>query len=149
MKNFFGRGELYQDYNNVNIIKKLRRALGRGAARWTDDGKKLEFPTHVISETPWFHVKMDGFRECYFGLHICFNEMNIISRNCFNCWKVVVRPRTVEELFKLLDLEFEYARKYDKGHIPGAINIEYTEVWMLMANYWPMIRFNLCLQRMV
>ena len=31
-----------------------------------------------------------------------FNKFNIIPRNCFNCYKVLIEPRTVMELFKLL-----------------------------------------------
>jgi hypothetical protein len=67
----------------------------------------LVHPTkmHQVIDTPWVHPKQHPEKNCELCHNILFPAFNFIPRMCLNCWKVVVRPRTVEELFKLYNLQ--------------------------------------------
>lgn len=56
---------------------------------------------------PWVYVRPAMHKRCIFWHTIAFETYNLFPVGCLNCWKVVVRPRTVEELFKLLDYQQE------------------------------------------
>jgi hypothetical protein len=113
LKNFFGEGQKYQDYNNKNILKKLKPLLQTGGATLHSDGT-VSFNVKYPIDGVWCHPKQDRTRKCFHYMQLLFDKCKMIAKRCFNCWKVVVRPRTVEELFKLLDLEIDYVRIYDK-----------------------------------
>ena len=55
---------------------------------------------------PWVMVNNDGTRECEFYKDVD-RIYNFIPPPCLCCWKVVVMPRTVRELFQLLKIELE------------------------------------------
>lgn len=55
----------------------------------------------VSSDVPWVYVRPNNTRECNFWHQIVFETYGLFPTGCLNCWKVVVRPRTVKELFML------------------------------------------------
>ncbi len=58
---------------------------------------------------PWCYTCNSGDRACQFRLDIeeCFG---FIPRHCMNCWKVVVYPQNIIELFKLYEIQKEMIR---------------------------------------
>lgn len=57
-------------------------------------------------EAPWiYHVKNDSPFKCVKWHTFLFNCYGEIPLECFDCYKVVVRPSTVEDLFKLREVQ--------------------------------------------
>ena len=82
-----------------------------------EDVKNLFHNTLAILAKDWDHTKLlktqlfRGISEhtwenqhpgCCTRHLLVFDKFNIIPRYCFNCYKVLVEPRTVVELFKLM-----------------------------------------------
>ena len=57
-------------------------------------------------DVPWiYNTHEDPRLQCVKWHAIIFKHYNVIPRGCFNCYKVVVRPKTVVGLIKLLELQ--------------------------------------------
>ena len=74
------------------------------------DGKihnKAELDGHDIAGAYgiWVFVNTDGNKRNHCDWrHDTSNLLGYVPKHCLNCWKLVVRPRTLSELFKLLKL---------------------------------------------
>lgn len=55
--------------------------------------------------TPWCHAKGTPHKHCSLDHMVLFNIYGIIPPRCQHCWKVVVAPNTVKQLFDLEQLE--------------------------------------------
>ena len=93
----------YEDISKRDVIRKMRPLLDNGQFFLRDDGK-LSRESRLSHNTPWIHQKQARNRNC--GLyHIYYQQFGFIHSTCQECWKVVVRPRTLVELHKLLELQ--------------------------------------------
>ena len=97
-----GRSALMFDV--VPLIKPL---LNRGYIV-RKDGKISPAIRSKSVDAPWVYVRHKKDLPCSFCTEVLFNTFKIFPRSCLNCWKVVVRPRTVKELILLLELEENY-----------------------------------------
>ena len=99
------KGSYFQALINNDPITLLKPLLqGRGyRLRWGDGRLTAEFTQ--ATETPWHYVKMANGLDCYLWHSVLFN---IVSRRtnsrfvpspCQQCWKTVVRLKTIEQLF--------------------------------------------------
>ena len=93
----------YMNIIEKDIIEPILPLIKRGTYRFTDDGR-LEAESRLSSETPWVHVRQDPQKNCGLWHHVWFNYYNIIPSGCQKCWKVVVRPGTIKELFAVHDI---------------------------------------------
>jgi len=93
----------YMDLIKQDIIEPIRPLLQNGAYRFTPTGQ-LEADLRMQSETPWIHVRQDSNRNCALWHQVWFNHYGFIPSGCQKCWKVVVRPHYLSDLFKLHDL---------------------------------------------
>jgi hypothetical protein len=59
----------------------------------------------VSYDVPWNYTRPHMFKQCHVDHAIKFDSLGYIPPRCLECWKVVVGPRTVSELFKLLELQ--------------------------------------------
>jgi hypothetical protein len=93
----------YESLSKRDLIGKLRPLFKSGALYLRDDGKITQ-DTRPAWDTPWIHQKSAPNRNC--GLyHIYYNVFGFIHSRCQECWKVVIRPRTLVELDQLMDIE--------------------------------------------
>lgn len=85
-------------------------------AGWTfryEDGKIVQQFQPVSSTNPWYHVKSDWRLHCAMWHQIIFDlagqmlpdGKKFVPSKCQQCFKVVVRPKTVKQLFALADLQ--------------------------------------------
>lgn len=102
-----------------NIIRAFRPgfASGRYYIR-PDDQKITQFTTIATGDEgevyPWIHIRPDPTRFCRFYQDV-FTYMGFIHSRCLNCWKVVIKPRTVWQLIDLHELlATKMARHYSK-----------------------------------
>ena len=94
---------LYMDLPEKDLIEPILPLLKKGIYQFTDDGR-LEAEMRMPSETPWVHVRQDPQKNCSLWHHVWFDYYGFIPSYCQKCWKVVVRPRTLTELFKVLEV---------------------------------------------
>jgi hypothetical protein len=99
---FRGRGKALQEKDLPTLLAPL---LAHGY-RFSLETGALE-PTVRASgfDTPWIYVKGIDSKNCNIDHNIKFKYFNYIPPRCLQCWKVVVRPRTYKELYKLFEIE--------------------------------------------
>jgi len=109
--------EQYSFYDHLranDVIGTLQVLLDR--AGWnlrTEDGKLFVRHPAIAVDTPWIHVRTAPGFDCGLWHQITFNFISsnlpererFVPRHCQCCWKVVVKPRTLQQLFNLLELE--------------------------------------------
>ncbi len=99
----------FEQLVNQDLIEFMGPAVVNGTYRIQPDGK-LKADTGMTSESPWHHVNFLEHLNCELWHQIQFDIIGLrhrkfIPKACLECWKVVVRPRTLKELFTLLDVE--------------------------------------------
>jgi len=103
------RENLYVNLNKINLVKKLAPLLGpRGGyhARLEDGRFVPNFPA-MATDAPWVYVKTALDLRCDIYHRVFFNVLKRIPSRCRECYKVVVRPRNLVELFDLYELQRE------------------------------------------
>lgn len=99
----------YEKLRAIDIITPvMREIMEEGRFVYCEDGKfhpTLEKFKPIYVDGPWINVNPCKERNCFLWHKIYFNMYGIISRNCFNCWKVVFRPQTLDELMAVYDMQ--------------------------------------------
>jgi hypothetical protein len=103
------RKGLYLRLNKIDLTKKLAPLLGKGAGYHAriGDGKFVPNATSMAIGAPWVYVKSYPGIRCDIYHRVLFNVLKIIPSRCRECYKVVVRPRNLVELFDLYELQRE------------------------------------------
>ena len=103
------RKDLYVSLDKINLVKRLKKVLspGGGYHARMEDGKFVPNMPTMATDTPWVYVKVLPGMRCDIYHRILFNVLNMVPSRCRECWKVVVRPRTVVELFDLYEFQRE------------------------------------------
>jgi len=113
----------YKNLIATDLIEPVRKILDNGTYRFNSDGR-LEAEFRMASETPWIHVRQ-GILNCAAWHHVWFDHYGFIPSYCQACWKVVVRPTTLSELFMLYDIQVELNRPskcgIEKRYTVGAL----------------------------
>lgn len=100
------RDNLYVNLGKLDLITKLKPLLDRkGYILRIEDGKFVPRFTSVAYDAPWVYVKTDPMARCDIYQTVFFQELGQVHSYCRSCWKVVVRPKTLEQLFDLYELE--------------------------------------------
>jgi len=105
-------GNLYNELKAQNVVDLLRPVLenGRFSIRHSD-GKFVEREGQLVKDTQWIHTGNGYGYECSHWHRLIFDVVSrklkkpFTPRNCQKCWKVAVKPRTLEQLFELLDIQ--------------------------------------------
>ena len=103
------RKKLFLELEKKDWITKLKKLLEHQGGYWLriEDGKFVpRFPV-VAWDAPWVYVKPDPKARCDIYQRVFFQVLNHIHSHCRDCWKVVVRPRNLVELFDLYELQKE------------------------------------------
>jgi len=77
-----------------------------------EDGK-IDKKTNMASDAPWAYVKPGPTMNCMFWHHVLFRQVfnsQKVPIQCHNCWKVVLMPRDIEELFATYIMQREMGR---------------------------------------
>lgn len=97
-----------------DIFEWVKPLIERAGWRWREaDGKIHAQLKPSVIETPWHHVKSDYRLKCGMWHQIMFdlvgaalpNGQKFVPSKCQSCYKVVVRPKTLTQLFALKDLQ--------------------------------------------
>jgi len=104
----------YDMVSDGDIIENFKPLLVTGGYRLRDEDGKICVTTPSLSwETPWHHIVHDHFLDCHRWHTIVFDlfsrvlpdEKSFVPSSCMNCWKVVVRPKSLLGLFSLMHLQ--------------------------------------------
>ena len=99
------RKNLYLKLNNLDFITKYKPLLEKGYKLRVEDGKFVPKQIASAYEVPWVYVKTDPKSRCDI-FHTVFHQIeNHVHSYCRECYKVVVRPRNLIELFDLYELQ--------------------------------------------
>ncbi len=103
----------WQDLQLLNLYPKMKDALSN---YHIDTKTELLTKTHSLSwNLPWDHINNDPERIDVCGrMHMLFNCLGFIPSFCLGCWKVVVSPNSLRQLFQLRDLMREMAKENPK-----------------------------------
>lgn len=101
------RNNLYLRLNRINLVKMLAPLLtpGGGYHCRIEDGKFVPNAVAMSNDAPWVYVKSSSDLRCDIFHRVIFNTLGFIPSRCRECYKVVVRPRNVVELFNLYELQ--------------------------------------------
>jgi len=103
------RKNLYLRLDKLNLINKLEPILKRGGGYHCrlEDGRFVPSFPAVAQDAPWVYVQSDISTRCDVYHRVFFNVLQMIPSRCRRCFKVVVMPRNLIELFDLYELERE------------------------------------------
>jgi hypothetical protein len=100
----------YWKLRERDIVTKLAPAIKNGDLYIGPNGQiRCPRPEAYDPITPWVAIR-PGAKNCSFNAEILFNIFEILPSDCYNCWKVVVRPTTLRQMFQLHDLMVEMNR---------------------------------------
>jgi len=103
-KSYYG-GCVKQD-----ILSTLHPLLKRQGYYLSYDGCYKRMAIAVGLDTPWHHVKHLKTKKCGLDHGVKFEGFGYVPPRCLECWKVVVYPRTLKELFALLDIQSDLGK---------------------------------------
>jgi len=102
------RENLYLRLSNLNLIGRLKPLLERhGYMLRPEDAKFVPRLPGVSWNAPWVYIQHDPTIRCELYHRVFFNILGHIHSRCRECWKVVVRPQTVVQLFDLYEFQRE------------------------------------------
>lgn len=95
----------YDDLARNDLIGKLMPLFIDGVLGITVDGRIVQTAaaktgTFIAWNSPWIHRNIRGDRNCDLW-HLSFQVLGFVPQQCRDCWKVVVTPLTLKQLFKL------------------------------------------------
>lgn len=112
------KASYYEYLMGHDIVEHLRPLWQSKGFRLREaDGKFMGDPQAAV-EGPWHYVKHRWEFDCFSWHHVIFDYLSkpgllgkpFVPSECHQCFKVVVRPRTLKELFALERLEQEMDR---------------------------------------
>ena len=98
----------YAYCDQMDIIGRMKNKLLGGGFKLRPGDGKLVAEQAPPWNTPWHYVEYSYDIDCVLWNGVVFEELfrrRFVPSWCQNCYKVVVRPRTLSELFKLLAVQ--------------------------------------------
>jgi len=100
------RRNLYMRLEKLDLVGKLKPLLEKqGYILRPEDSLFVPRKVSVAYNAPWVYVKPDPMARCDLYHRIFFRVLGHIHSYCRSCWKVVVRPQNLEQLFDLYELQ--------------------------------------------
>mgnify|MGYP000606691589 CR=1 FL=1 len=94
----------YQTLKQENFFAQYIKPLLRHGFH-LDINAKVSGHKMLATETPWIFAKNDQNRFCDVWHRMYFNILGMLPSACLQCWKVVVRPQNLVDLFKLREIQ--------------------------------------------
>lgn len=100
---------LYLEAQKRNFVEKFLQNNPQGYWMRPEDGK-IDWDKRMAYNTPWVYHKSGPNMDCHFWHKVLFDIVHgqqKVPIPCQSCWKIVVFPRDLEELFALHLLQRE------------------------------------------
>jgi len=116
MEPLFGGKYDYDNLRDLDVITKAKPLLDSGQFYIRPDGRIAPNHTDRMGyDVPWIYVRPSAERRCWLWHKVYFPLYKIVYSECQNnCWKVVVRPKTIIDLFKLYEYQVYHTERYCK-----------------------------------
>lgn len=113
---------MYEWLKGHDVLEWLKPLWDGGGWVLNKEGKLEINRSQVAIETPWVHHGHTGWAHCLLWSRIMFQAVSLrmseffadgkpfVPSGCQNCYKVVVRPKTLVQLFALDELEISLGR---------------------------------------
>ena len=117
----------YEEIKKRDLITRVKRLLQGGGYFFRDDGR-IDADRKIAWDGPWHHVRHQPLLDCGTWHNVLFDVISMglppaerfVPSRCQECFKVVVRPKTLKQLFALLDLQ-------KRLNVPSKCGIEIRE----------------------
>ena len=94
----------FEDLQKADIVNTVANDLQRGIAKII--GNKIVYDiSQYNANTPWIFAALPKDRECAKWNRIYFEKFRILPRGCMHCWKIVARPKNLDELLEARKLQ--------------------------------------------
>jgi len=96
------------NFDAIDVYAMLQPMIDKGGWYWRADTGKLDrIASTQEARTPWVHHHhlALGLDDCHFWNDIIFTRFDIMPSYCMDCYKVVIVPNTVDQLFRLCDVQ--------------------------------------------
>ena len=100
-------GGQHREWDKLDIIARLGSSM---STLYKLDPATGQFTSNLAVgwQTPWLHIRQATAKRCNIDSQVKFERFGFIAPRCLQCWKIVVSPRTLKELFQLLQLEKQF-----------------------------------------
>ncbi len=102
----------YEELQGANIVNQAALLLQSGWQVGLDGKISFPFETAMTVGSPWIHIKQASWAKCNLWHQILFDKIfpqikkpGWVPIECQSCWKVVVRPTTLQQLYHLLFIQ--------------------------------------------
>jgi hypothetical protein len=122
----------YNEAKKTNILRALKPAFKKGMLYIRPEDKKIGMRTGLMWNTPWIHAGGEAppDRNCVLFHGLMLEYCSFIPAKCQECWKVVARPNTVKQLFKISELQLMSDRDSKAGiEIRPSVGGNYGAYW--------------------
>ncbi len=93
-----------EDLQKIDIANVVMEDIKRGIAKV--EGSKVVYNISQFNmDTPWIYAGLPKDRECGKWHRIYFEKFHVLPRGCMHCWKIVARPKNLDELLEARKLQ--------------------------------------------
>jgi hypothetical protein len=100
----------YAKTANSDHIEKCKDLMAQGALQ-IKDGKISPNLTPLWTSNWLFLADEEDKRKCNLYMDLIFPKYGFIHSDCHECWKVVARPKSLKDLMKVKDIQWELGYK--------------------------------------
>ena len=108
----------YENLKKYDIVGKLEPLRRKGGWYWSTETGKFTRLAGFDPNLPWISIRREPEYKCKILHEIMFKLFNLLPPFCLNCWKVVAKPKTVEELIICLGVMKELDLPSNAGATP-------------------------------
>jgi len=96
---------MYQKLSfNKAFKQKVKQDIGKGK-KLNQEGKIEAIAPGAAVNSPWVFISKGRHKFCGIYNHVMTQQHDLIPTYCrFKCWKTVIKPRNLKELFRLHDI---------------------------------------------
>ena len=94
----------WEELGKWDLLGRLKPLLEKGAYYYDKDTCKIKKHEVLGINVPWVFIRRPNWMNCAVWHQVYFQCLNAIHSQCLSCYKIVVTPRTVKELFDLYEL---------------------------------------------
>lgn len=98
-------------YSQLQLFNFQKYFQHKGGHYIDIDTQRLTKLAHFDWDSNWCHVNPDPNRRNCGRWRMLFQAKQFIPQFCLSCWKVVITPRTLRELYDLRDLMLSMSRE--------------------------------------
>jgi hypothetical protein len=108
-----------------DIVTHIRPLLDAKAYFIRDPDGLIDCERRIAHNSPWIYVRPMPAHECGLWSKVYYPYFHFIPKFCcYNCWKVVIKPKNIRQMARLHDLMIEMGRycklgKEEREYVSG------------------------------